>query len=389
MRAVMRKAEMNPRRIRRSARVLRILALVAVLAVAALVVPGSSVRTPDAELVKLHTGEGVDAGGDVIWILAVGSDARPGQNMLRSRGDALQLIGLNTRTGAASALGIPRDSWVGIPGHGSNRVNAALYFGGPELLGRTVGNLVGVQPDYVFVTRFPFFEAMINEIGGIDVRNPRPFADEYLKPKGFKAGKIHLGPHDAHAFSRIRKSLAAGDFDRSANQQRVLRGIQARVRARADAAGLHREGRADGDPAPAHQPAAERAVRAGPGGGAGRPVEDHHLRAAGRHREHRRRQRGDPVDRAGQAVRQRDPQGRHDQALLTRPAVEVRAKLRPSDGLRASTTDMRRLRQDSNLRHLVPETSALSPELRRPAPTRRDWARLPVETTAKETGTRR
>ena len=31
-----------------------------------------------------------------------------------------------------------------------------------------------------------------------------------------------------------------------------------------------------------------------------------------------------------------------------------------------------RLRQDSNLRHLVPETSALSPELRRPAPTRRD-----------------
>ena len=115
MRAVMRKAEMNPRRIRRSARVLRTLALVAVLAVAALVVPGSSVRTPDAELVKLHTAEGVDAGGDVIWILAVGSDARPGQNMLRSRGDALQLIGMNTRTGAASALGIPRDSWVASP----------------------------------------------------------------------------------------------------------------------------------------------------------------------------------------------------------------------------------------------------------------------------------
>jgi polyisoprenyl-teichoic acid--peptidoglycan teichoic acid transferase len=242
MRAVMRKAEMNPRRVRRSARVLRTLALVAVLAVAALVVPGSSVRTPDAELVKLHTAEGVDAGGDVIWILAVGSDARPGQDMLRSRGDALQLIGMNTRTGAASALGIPRDSWVGIPGHGSNRVNAALYFGGPELLGRTVGNLVGVQPDYVFVTRFPFFEAMINEIGGIDVRNPRPFADEYLKPKGFKAGKIHLGPHDAHAFSRIRKSLAAGDFDRSANQQRVLRGIQARIRARADAPGFIERG---------------------------------------------------------------------------------------------------------------------------------------------------
>ena len=41
-----------------------------------------------------------------MWILAVGSDARPGQDMLRRRGDALQLIGINTRTGAATAIGV-------------------------------------------------------------------------------------------------------------------------------------------------------------------------------------------------------------------------------------------------------------------------------------------
>ena len=52
--------------------------------------------------------------------------------MTRTRGDALQLIGINTRTGAAAAIGIPRDSWVAIPGYGSNRINAALYFGGPQ-----------------------------------------------------------------------------------------------------------------------------------------------------------------------------------------------------------------------------------------------------------------
>ena len=128
----------------------------------------------------------------MIWILAVGSDARPGETMTRSRGDAIQMVGINTRTGAASAIGIPRDSWVPIPGHGSNRVNAALYFGGPSLMGRTVGNLVGVQPDYVMVTRFPFFENMINDIGGIYVNNPRPFSDPYLKPKAFKQGRIKL-----------------------------------------------------------------------------------------------------------------------------------------------------------------------------------------------------
>ena len=223
-------------------RVLRPVVLALVLATAAFLVPNSAVQPTDAALVKIRSAEGVDAGPDMIWILAVGSDARPGQVMTRSRGDALQLVGLNTRTGAAAAIGIPRDSVVSIPGHGRNRVNAALYFGGPKLLGRAVGNLVGVQPDYVFVTRFPFFEDMVNDIGGITVSNPRPFSDQYLKPGGFKKGKIHLNGYGAMAFSRIRKSLAGGDFARSANQQRTLRGIYGRIRAQADQPGFIERG---------------------------------------------------------------------------------------------------------------------------------------------------
>jgi LCP family protein required for cell wall assembly len=223
-------------------RALRAGVLALVLATAALVVPDSAVRPTEIELVKLRSAAGVDSGRDVVWILGVGSDARPGQSMTRTRGDAIQLIGINTRTGAASAIGVPRDSWVPIPGYGYNRVNAALTFGGPALMGRTVGNLVGVQPDYVFITRFPFFEDMIDSIGGIHVNNPRPFSDVYLKPKGFKAGRIHLNGYAAMAFSRIRKSLPGGDFDRSANQQRTLRGIQARIRERADEPGFIERG---------------------------------------------------------------------------------------------------------------------------------------------------
>jgi LCP family protein required for cell wall assembly len=214
-------------------RLLRVLVLCLVLAVAAAVVPDSAVKSTELNLVKVHRAEGVDLNPDVVWILAVGSDARPGQDMLRSRGDALQLVGLNATTGAATAIGIPRDSWVSIPGYGSNKVNAALAFGGPDLLGRAVGNLVGIQPDYVFVSRFPFFIEMVREIGGIEVSNPRSFSDPDLLPSGFAAGRIHLGPYEAMAFARIRHNLARGDFDRSANQQRVLRGIQAKVRARA------------------------------------------------------------------------------------------------------------------------------------------------------------
>ena len=220
----------------------RLIPLGLVLAVAAVVVPDSAVKSTEVSLVKVNRASGVDVSPDVVWILAVGSDARPGQDMTRSRGDALQLIGMNTKTGAAAAIGVPRDSWVSIPGHGNEKINASLYFGGPQLLGQTVGNLVGIQPDYVFVTRFPYFISMVRQIGGIDVQNPTAFSDTYLKPQGFKAGRIHLNGYDAMAFSRIRHNLPRGDFDRSANQQRVLRGIQARVRAQAAVPGFMERG---------------------------------------------------------------------------------------------------------------------------------------------------
>jgi LCP family protein required for cell wall assembly len=218
------------------------MALAVVLALTALVVPDSGRHATEVSLVKVQRASGVDVTPNVVWILAVGSDARPGEDMNRTRGDALQLVGINTETGAAAAIGVPRDSWVPIPGVGSNRVNAALYYGGPQLLGETVGNLVGIQPDYVFVTRFPYFENMVDSIGGITVNNPVAFSDVYLRPDGFKAGKIHLNGYGAMGFSRVRKSLPGGDFDRSANQQRTLRGIQAKIAARADQPGFLERG---------------------------------------------------------------------------------------------------------------------------------------------------
>jgi len=229
----------------RLAWVRRLVTLAVVLAVAAVVVPDSAVKPTQMELVKINRATGVDypeSSKDVVWILAVGSDARPGEDMTRARGDALQLVGMNLRTGAATAIGVPRDSWVPIPGYGSNKINAALYFGGPQALGGAVGNLVGIQPDYVFVSRFKFFQALIGSIGGIDISNPRRFVDPSLKPEGFDEGRLHLGPYDAMVFARIRYGLASGDFDRSANQQRVLRGIQAKVRARSHEPGFLENG---------------------------------------------------------------------------------------------------------------------------------------------------
>jgi polyisoprenyl-teichoic acid--peptidoglycan teichoic acid transferase len=218
-------------------RLTRLAVLGLVLVVCVTLAPSSSVKPTDLALIKLKQAETVDTSPDVIWLLAVGSDARPGEDMTHTRGDALHLIGINTKTGAAADIGVPRDSWVPIPGVGNNKINAALYYGGPQLIAETVGNLFGIQPDYVFVTRFTFFQDLIRSIGGVDVDNPVAFSDSSLKPKGFPVGHLHLGPWDALAFSRSRHDLLRGDFDRSANQSRVLAGIQVDIRSNASKPG--------------------------------------------------------------------------------------------------------------------------------------------------------
>ena len=122
---------------RRFPRLVRVLTIGAVLAAAALVMPDSAVKSTEIELVKVDRADGVDLSPDIVWILAVGSDARPGEDMTRTRGDALQLVGMDTKTGAATAIGVPATPGSPIPGHGYDKINASLYFGGPQLLGET------------------------------------------------------------------------------------------------------------------------------------------------------------------------------------------------------------------------------------------------------------
>lgn len=220
----------------------RAISLAAVLGLTLLVVPDSRQATTEASLVKVERSQGVDLSPEVIWIAAIGSDARPWENMTTTRGDALQLVGLNTRTGAATAFGVPRDSWVQIPGRGQDRINAAMTIGGPQLQARVLGDLFGIEPDYVFVTRFEGMEKMLGAVGPITVKNPYAFSDVNLRPQGYAAGEIELGRYGAMNYARIRKGLTDGDFGRSANQQRVLRGIHRAVADQRNDAGFIEKG---------------------------------------------------------------------------------------------------------------------------------------------------
>jgi LCP family protein required for cell wall assembly len=208
----------------------RTVVLAVLLALAAVLMPPASARNSETTLVRVRSARAVDHPSTVVWVLCLGSDARPGQSLVGERADAIQLVGLNLRTGRGTMIGIPRDSYVEIPGHGHDKINASMTYGGPQLMADSVGRLVGVRPDYVFTTGFLGFRAMVRAIDGVTVDSRFAFSDP-VRPQGYTVGRNRLNPFQALIFGRVRHPLPRGDFDRSGNQQELLRSILRKVRA--------------------------------------------------------------------------------------------------------------------------------------------------------------
>jgi LCP family protein required for cell wall assembly len=158
---------------------------------------------------------------DPLFILAIGSDARPRKPVNRALADSLHIIGVNPKTGIASILGIPRDSYVPIPGAGSQKINASLFQGGPDLVVETVERLSGIQIDAYMLTGFEDFRRMVSEIGGVEITIPEGMSDFYSGAH-FDAGPARLDGPKALAFSRNRHDVRGGDIGRSMNQGRLM-----------------------------------------------------------------------------------------------------------------------------------------------------------------------
>jgi polyisoprenyl-teichoic acid--peptidoglycan teichoic acid transferase len=160
-------------------------------------------------------------GSKPIVILAVGSGARPGEDVSHSLSDSLHLIFLNPDQHAVAMVGIPRDSWVDIPGHGTNKINSALVQGGPDLMVQTIEAHFGVHIDYWAITTFWGFKAMINDIGGLTVNVPFRMLDSYSHAD-LQPGVQELSGDQALAMARDRHSMLSGDFTRQENGGRLL-----------------------------------------------------------------------------------------------------------------------------------------------------------------------
>jgi LCP family protein required for cell wall assembly len=155
------------------------------------------------------------------FLLVIGSDARPGESPEATRGDSLHIVGVNPAKHAVSILGIPRDSFVPIPGIGTRKINEALFWGGPNLVVRTVEQLTGVAIDAYVLTGFQGFQDLVNAVGGIAVDVPYRMSDPYSHAR-FAPGMRHMNGRLALAFSRDRHDVPGGDFGRSMNQGRML-----------------------------------------------------------------------------------------------------------------------------------------------------------------------
>ncbi len=168
----------------------------------------------------------------LVFVLVAGSDARPGQDLHKTRTDSLHVVAIDPATRSGTVVGIPRDTWVDIPGKGEAKINTATGSGGPQLLMQTVRNFTGLPIEYYVLTGFEGFSRIVDDLGGVDVYVPRNMDDKYSGAH-FEQGYHHFNGEQALAFCRDRHT-AYGDFTRSENQGRLMLAALAKMRTEVD-----------------------------------------------------------------------------------------------------------------------------------------------------------
>ena len=160
-----------------------------------------------------------------VTFLLVGSDSRaeaaPGEDP-GGRSDAIMIARFSGDRQHAQVISIPRDSWVDIPGHGRNKINASYAYGGPTLLIQTVEQLTGVRIDHYATIDFDGLIQVTDDLGGVDVAVAETTSNG---PHTFPAGVNHLNGEQARWYLGQRYGLPGGDFDRVKRQQQYLRAM--------------------------------------------------------------------------------------------------------------------------------------------------------------------
>jgi len=168
----------------------------------------------------------------------VGSDSREGltaeqQRQLHTgstkvaegkRTDSIILVHVPSGDGKAALISLPRDSYVPIPGHGHNKINAAYSLGGARLLVATVEQVTDVHIDGYVEIGFGGFASVVDSLDGVDICVKRAMND---KKAGInlKAGCQSLDGPNALGYVRARYSDPLSDIGRVQRQRQFLGAI--------------------------------------------------------------------------------------------------------------------------------------------------------------------
>jgi LCP family protein required for cell wall assembly len=171
------------------------------------------------------------------WLI-VGSDSRAGlsaadQQRLATgdvaaagggqRTDTIMVAHIPDNSTKPTLLSLPRDSQVKIPGHGTNKINAAFSFGGPPLLVETVEGATGLHIDHYAEIGFGGFANIVDAVGGVNMCIDKEMDDPVTGVK-IPAGCQTLDGAQSLGFVRMRHSAATprSDLDRIANQRKFI-----------------------------------------------------------------------------------------------------------------------------------------------------------------------
>jgi len=174
------------------------------------------------------------AGVGTNWLIA-GSDTRQGltrkQELQYSTGqldatgfgrsDTIMILHIPAAGGRPVLVSIPRDSYVYIPGHSRNKINAAYAFGGPALLAQTIQTDTGLHIDHYMNIGFGGFVNVVNAVGGVRMCLPAPIHDQ-ASGLNLAAGCQVLSGGQALAWVRDRHSFATSDLQREQDQRIFL-----------------------------------------------------------------------------------------------------------------------------------------------------------------------
>lgn len=170
-----------------------------------------------------------DVAREPFYVLLLGTDGRPGEEVYRS--DSIILARIDPTEKSASLISIPRDTMVVYNGE-TMKINATHAVNGPQGVVEAVNDLCfnGEQKiSHYAEINFEGMEDLIDAVGGIDLEATEEVDDpEHLDIK-IEKGFQHMDGATALTYARCRYTYADGDFTRMRHQRQVLSALAKKI----------------------------------------------------------------------------------------------------------------------------------------------------------------